>query len=282
MTRFVGQSVPRNEDERLLTGRAQFVDDVHLPGMLHAAFLRSEHAHGRLRGVDCSRALQRPGVVAVFTADDLGDYWEPGPLLVPPPPIEGLVFNHAAQVPLARGKVRTVGEPIAVVVAESRYIAEDALDDIVVDVEPLPAVVDLEAALADGAPRIHEQLPSNVAAHAVQTKGNYDKARAKAHRVIARRFHYDRGVAGALENRAVVAAWDGTNEEMTIWDTTQAPIPIRNGAHASIAGIAGTRHRSVRRRWVRSQDHDVLPGRSRDSVGRTTAGTSGEMGRGPT
>src|SRR5262245_31184548 len=229
MTRHVGQSVRRNEDERLLTGRAQFVDDVHLTGMLHAAFLRSEHAHGRLRGVDLSGARQHPGVVAVYKAPYLGDYWEPGPLLVPPPPIEGLVFNHAAQVPLARDAVRYVGEPIAVVIAESRYIAEDALADIVVDVDPLPAVVDLEAALAKDAPRIHEQLSSNVAAHALQTKGNYEKARAKAHRVIARRFHYDRGVAGALENRAVVAAWDAANEEMTIWDTTQAPIPIRNG-----------------------------------------------------
>ncbi len=229
MERFVGTSVPRNEDERLLSGRAQFVDDVHLPGLLHAAFLRSTHAHGRLRGVDLSRARKRPGVVAAYAAEDLGDYWQPGPLLVPPPPIAGLVFNHAAQVPLARGKVRYVGEPIAVVIAESRYIAEDALDDIDVDIEPLPAVVDLETALSPDAPCIHEQLESNLSAHAVQTKGNYDKARAKAHRVIARRFHYDRGIAGALENRSVVAAWDGTNEEMTIWDTTQAPIPIRNG-----------------------------------------------------
>ena len=244
MERLVGQSVLRNEDERLLTGRAQFVDDVHLPGMLHAAFLRSEHAHARIRGVDLSRARQRAGVVAVYTAADLGDYWEPGPLLVPPPPIEGLVFNHAAQVPLARDRVRYVGEPIAVVVAESRYIAEDALDDIVVDVEPLPAVVDLEAALSPDAARIHEQLPSNVAAHAIQTKGNYEKARAKAHRVISRRFHYDRGIAGALENRAVVAAWDGTNEEMTIWDTTQAPIPIRNGL-ARMLGLPETQVRVI-------------------------------------
>ena len=227
--RLVGQSVRRNEDARLLTGRAQFVDDVRVPGMLHAAFLRSEHAHARLRGVDLARALQRPGVVAAFAADDLGGYWQPGPLLVPPPPIAGLEFHQATQVPLARGKVRHVGEPIAVVIAESRYIAEDALDDIVLDLEPLDAVVDLERALAPDAPRIHEQLPSNRAAHVVQSKGDWEKARRKAHTVIARRFHYDRGVAGAIENRAVVASWDAANEEMTIWDTTQAPIPIRNG-----------------------------------------------------
>ncbi len=229
MPRLVGQSVRRNEDPRLLTGRAQFVDDVHLPGMLHAAFLRSEHAHAVLRDVDLTRARAHPGVIACFSAEDLGDYWQPGPLLVPPPPIEGLVFHAATQVPLAKGKVRYVGEPIAVVIADSRYIAEDALELIDLDLEPLPAVVDLEAALGADAPRIHEQLTSNLAAHVKQAKGDYEKARRKAHRVIARRFHYDRGVAGAIENRAVAAHWDATVEEMTIWDTTQAPIPIRNG-----------------------------------------------------
>ncbi|HEY6220407.1 MAG TPA: xanthine dehydrogenase family protein molybdopterin-binding subunit, partial [Gemmatimonadaceae bacterium] len=230
----VGQPVRRNEDHRLLTGRAQFVDDVHLPGLLHAAFLRSEHAHGRLKSIDLSKARQRTGVIAAFAADDLGDYWAPGPLLVPPPPIEGLEFYHAPQVPLARGKVRYVGEPLAVVIAESRYIAEDALDDIVVDIEPLGAVVDLESAVKSDAPRLHDQLKSNVAAHVVQTKGDYEKAKAKAHRIIRRRFLYDRGVAGAIENRAVVAQWDATAEEMTIWDTTQAPIPIRNGLAAML------------------------------------------------
>src|SRR3954463_3712138 len=161
MERLVGRSVPRNEDERLLTGRAQFVDDVHLPGMLHAAFLRSDHAHARLLGVDLSKARKHPGVIAAYAADDLGGYWAPGPLLVPPPPIAGLTFNHAAQVPLARGKVRYVGEPIAIVIAESRYIAEDALEHIVLDREPLPAVVDLEAGLRSDAARLHENLPSN-------------------------------------------------------------------------------------------------------------------------
>jgi carbon-monoxide dehydrogenase large subunit len=244
VSRLVGSPVRRNEDARLLTGRAQFVDDVHLPGMLHAAFLRSDHAHARLRGVDLSRARNRPGVVAVYAADDLGAYWAPGPLLVPPPPIAGLAFNHAPQVPLARGKVRYVGEPIAVVIAESRYVAEDALADIVLDLEPLPAIVDLEAALERDAPRLHEQFPSNVAAHAIQTKGDYEKAKSKAHRVVRRRFHYDRGVAGAIENRAVVARWDSSSEEMTIWDTTQAPIPIRNGL-AAMLGLGQSQVRVI-------------------------------------
>ena len=242
--RQIGESVRRNEDARLLTGRALFVDDVRLDGMLHVAFLRSQHAHARLLSVDASAARTRPGVVAVYTASDLGDYWRPGPLLVPPPPIAGLVFNTCTQVPLAKDKLRHVGEPIAMVVAESRYVAEDALDDIVVEAEPLPAVVDLEAALAAGTPRVHDQLPSNLAAHAVQRKGDYARARAQAHTVIARRFRYDRGVSAAIENRAVVAQWDPHAEELTVWDTTQAPIPIRNGL-AQLLGLLESQVRVV-------------------------------------
>ena len=242
--RQIGERVRRNEDARLLTGRALFVDDVRLEGMLHVAFLRSQHAHARLVRVDATAARSRPGVVAVYTAADLGDYWRPGPLLVPPPPIAGLVFNACTQVPLARDKLRHVGEPIAMVVAESRYLAEDALDDITVDAEPLPAVVDLENALRDSAPRVHEHLPSNVAAHAIQRKGDYAEAKRRAHRVIKRRFRYDRGASAAIENRAVAAQWDPRAEELTVWDTTQAPIPIRNGL-AQLLGLLQSQVRVV-------------------------------------
>lgn len=230
--RVIGERVRRNEDARLLTGRALFVDDVQLPHMVHAAFLRSPHAHARIRGIELSRARAREGVIAAYAAADLGEYWRPGPLLVPPPPVEGLVFHERTQVPLARDKVRHVGEPVAVVVAASRYIAEDALDDIVVDYEPLPAVVDLERALEPGAPLVHEDVGSNVAAHVVQRKGDYAAARARADVVIRRRIVYDRGTAAAIENRGVVAEWDRRAQRLTVWDTTQAPIPIRNGLAA--------------------------------------------------
>src|SRR6202012_2079888 len=139
--------VKRNEDRKLLTGRALFIDDVELPGLLHAAFLRSQVAHARINSIDVSAALKRPGVVAVYTAEALGPYWRPGPLLVPPPPIPGIVFNERTHVPLAKDTIRCTGEPIAIVVAESRYIAVDALDDIEVELEVLPAVVDIEKAL---------------------------------------------------------------------------------------------------------------------------------------
>ena len=240
----IGERVRRNEDARLLTGRALFVDDVQLDGLLHVAFLRSQHAHARLSSVDASAASSRAGVVAVYTALDLGDYWRPGPLLVPPPPIPGLVFNSCTQVPLAKDKLRHVGEPIAMVVAESRYLAEDALDDMVVEADPLPAAVELEAALGPGAPRVHDQLPSNLAAHVVQRKGDWAAAKARAHAVIKRRFRYDRGASAAIENRAVVAHWDSRAEELTVWDTTQAPIPIRNGL-AQLLGLLESQVRVV-------------------------------------
>src|SRR5947208_15744805 len=145
--RLVGKRVLRNEDARLLTGRALFVDDVLLEGRLHVAFLRSEHAHARIKGIDGAAARRRPGVVAVYTAADLGDYWRPGPLLVPPPPIPGLEFHACTQVPLVKDKARHVGEPIAMVVAESRYVAEDPLADITVEVEPVAGVLDRARAL---------------------------------------------------------------------------------------------------------------------------------------
>src|SRR3954471_14243476 len=99
--RYLNVRVPRNEDARLLTGRARFVDDVQLPGMVHAAFVRSEYAHARIRAVDVSAARERPGVIAVYSAEDLGDYLRPAPLLVPPPPIADLVFNARTHLPLA-------------------------------------------------------------------------------------------------------------------------------------------------------------------------------------
>lgn len=248
-TRQFGRPVKRNEDPRLLTGQALFVDDVHLPGMLHAAFLRSDFAHGTLNGVELGDVLARPGVVAVYTAEDLGEYWQPGPLLVPPPPIAGKVFHERTQVPLAKEKVRHVGEPIAVVVAESRYIAEDALADLYADIDSRDAVVDLETALNADAPRVHDDLESNLCAHVLQEKGDYAAARERAEgdaaaRVIAREFRYDRGVAAALENRGVVAHWESREERMTIWDTTQAPVVIRNGL-AAMLGLSESQVRVI-------------------------------------
>ena len=241
-TRYFGEPVRRIEDNRLLTGQALFVDDVALPGSLYAAFLRSQVAHARIARIDASAALRRTGVVAVYTAKDLGGYWQPGPLLVPPPPIAGITFNQRTQVPLAKEKVRHAGEPIAMVIAESRYIAEDALADITVELEPLPAVVDLEKALAAGSPLVHDDVDSNVAARVRQTKGNYAGAAAAADRIIRCRFRYSHGIASPIETRGVVADWDGRAHRLTVWDSTQAPVFIRNG----LAGMLGLSERQVR------------------------------------
>jgi aerobic carbon-monoxide dehydrogenase large subunit len=241
-TRYLGAPIPRNEDRRLLRGQALFVDDVELPSMLHVAFLRSHTAHARIRRIDVSAALQRPGVVAVYTANDLGDYWRPGPLLVPPPPIAGITFNQRTQVPLAKDKVRHVGEPLAIVLAASRYIAEDALADIEVELEPLPAVVDLEQAVTAASARVHDDVAGNIAAHVRQRKGDYAAAATKADHVIRRRLHYDRGASNPIETRGIVANWDGRANQLTVWDTTQAPVFLRNG----LAGMLGLSERQVR------------------------------------
>ncbi len=241
--KLIGRRITRTEDPRLLTGQALFVDDVDLPNMLHVAFVRSDYAHARLRSIDVSAALKRPGVVAVYTAADMGEAWQPGPPLVSPPPtVEDVIFNSRRQVPLVKDKVRHAGEPIVAVIAESRYIAEDAVEDIFVDLEPLEAVVDIERALDPDSPLVHDDLEANLAAHLAQGKGDYEAARAQADLVVKRRIVIDRGAAAAMENRGIVAYWEKKSQQLTLWDTTQSPIPIRNG----LAGMFGLSEHQVR------------------------------------
>lgn len=241
-TRYLGKPIKRNEDPQLLTGQAQFVDDVDLPEMLHVAFKRSDYAHARIVSVDVEAAKAMPGVIAVYVAEDLGDYWQPSPLLVPPPPAQHVVFNERTAGQLAKDKVRLVGEPIAMVIARSRYLAEDAAETIFVQYEPLDPVMDLEAALAEDSALVHEGVGSNVAAHVIQEKGSYETARAEADVVVSRRMLYDRGASAPMETRGVVAHYDALSQELVVWDSTQAPIPIRNG----LASMLGLSERQVR------------------------------------
>ncbi len=236
--KYFGQPIKRLEDKYLLTGNAKFIDDIEIPGMLHAAFLRSDFAHGYIKTLDVTEARKHPGVVAVYTADDFGDYWKIGPLQVPPPfAIKDAKFNARPLPPIAKGKIRFSGEPLAVVIAESRYIAEDALEDIVLDVEMLPAVCNLEKAWEDTSVLIHEDLPSNIAAHVRQEAGNYDEAKKKADVVIAKRILVEHVAAAAMENRGFVVNWDERNQELTVWATTQSPLTIR-GTMARALGLA--------------------------------------------
>lgn len=240
-TRNFGVRIKRNEDPQLLTGQAQFVDDIHIPGTLHAAFKRSDYAHARIIAIDVETAKSMPGVVAVYTAADLGDFWQPSPLLVPPPPAEHVVFNARTGAQLAKDKVRHVGEAIVMVVAESRYLAEDAVETIVVDYEPLDPVLELEAGLTEQAAAIHENLGHNMAAHVIQRKGDYEAAKAKADLVISRRITYERGISAPMEGRGIVAHYDSLARKLTVWDSTQAPLPIRNG----LAAMFGLSERQV-------------------------------------
>jgi aerobic carbon-monoxide dehydrogenase large subunit len=227
--KYIGQPIKRKEDPRMLSGMGLFIDDIELPGMLHAAFFRSDYAHARINSIDVSAARERPGVVAVYTAEDFGDYWKVGPLQVPPPlAIEGSEFHARPLPPIAKDKVRFSGEPLAVVIAESRYIAEDAFDDIIVDMEPLDVVVDMEKALEPGSALVHDDMESNLSALVKQQVGDFQAACQQADVVIKRRLHIDRGAGAAMENRGFVVSWDEKTQKLAAWATTQAPIPMRN------------------------------------------------------
>jgi aerobic carbon-monoxide dehydrogenase large subunit len=215
MAEYAGPVVRRREDPRLITGTGQFVDDLRIPGCLHVAILRSTHAHARLRGVDGAAARRAPGVIGVFTGRDLGRANAAMPTYAPHPALPIVCGTR----PLAEDRVRFVGEPVAAVVATDRYRAEDALEQIGVDYEPLPAVVDVEAALAPGAPVLHEELGGNLAARWSQRVGDPDGAIEAAEVVVRTRFRLARGGAHPLEPRGLVAEWaDG---HLTLWAAVQ-------------------------------------------------------------
>ena len=232
-TRQFGAPVQRTADPALLRGEGAFIDDIQLPGALHAAFVRSAHARARIRSIDTAAARANPDVVAVYTADDIGALDAPLPMLIPHPCITG---GGKTQRPLARGAVFYVGQCVAMVVAVDRYTAEDACETVAVDYEPLPVELDLERAVADGAPLVHDDIPNNVAAHFIQESGDAEGAFARAEHVTTIRTRLERSAAAPLECRAVAARWERVSGELTVWDSTQAPIAVRGGL-ASVFGI---------------------------------------------
>ena len=184
---YVGASVKRKEDNRLLRGSGRFVGDVQRPGMLHAAILRSSLPHGKLKKIDTGRARKCPGVVAIITFGDLGNV-KPIPMRLAPR--DDLI--RALQKPLASDRVRYVGEPLAVVIAESRYQAEDALELIDVEIDELEAVVDARRAVEKGAPVLHPAVPDNIAGHFVEKTGDVERALANADVVFEEEFYIQR------------------------------------------------------------------------------------------
>ncbi|HTY76258.1 MAG TPA: xanthine dehydrogenase family protein molybdopterin-binding subunit [Candidatus Bathyarchaeia archaeon] len=224
--RYVGAVVRRQEDPRYLTGRGRYVDDIQPPGCLHAAVLRSPHAHARVRAVRTAAARACPGVAAVFAAGDLPELKPIPEAGVAPPPLKarvGFQIRSALQYPLARDRVRYVGEPMALVIAESRYAAEDALERITVDYEPLPAISDVEAGLRPDAPRLHPDWPDNLAVSFTAEIGDTDAAFRGAAVVISERIAVQRYAGMPLETRAVLAVPDSRDGSLTVWDSTQLP-----------------------------------------------------------
>jgi carbon-monoxide dehydrogenase large subunit len=218
----VGRAVPRKEDAHLVTGRTTWTDNQTAPGLLHVAFLRSPMAHARISRVDVSAALSQPGVVAAFVGADLADKLGSLPCVWPVTD-DTVMPSHP---PLAVDEVRHVGDPVAVVVAASRYQAADALDAIEVDYEPLPAVLDMEAALAEGADLVHSDSGTNRCYEWKLANGDYAAAREKADRVVHRRYVNQRLIPMAMEPRAVMAV-PGPSGEVTLTSSTQIPHIVR-------------------------------------------------------
>lgn len=219
----VGTRIKRREDPRLITGRATYTDDIQLPGMLHAAVTRSIYAHAKLNSVDISKAKATPGVVAVFTGAELAGKTGDVPvgldfpgLKIPPHPL------------LAIGKLRYVGEPIAIVVARDRYAARDGADAVEVDADPLDAVVDIEKATEPGAPLLFEEFGDNIGYH---TEGGQvaeaEQALKSADHVVKIRIEQQRVIPLAMEPRATVAQWNSASKELTVWTSTQIPHLLR-------------------------------------------------------
>lgn len=215
---YIGASITRKEDVRFLTGRATFVDDLKFPDTLHASIVRSPHGHARIKGIDASRALAIPGVVAVFTYEDFAALAKPIPVrLYPLPGLEPFL-----QYPLAVDKVRYVGDPVALVVAESRYLAEDAVDAMEVIYEPLPTVMDLQEALRDQIV-LHEGTGTNLAAQYTVSTGDIDAAFRDAEYTRKEQFKVHRHTGNPLETRGLVARYDAPSEELTVWGMTKVP-----------------------------------------------------------
>ena len=223
MTTYTGQSIKRFEDHRLLTGQSSYVDDMTRPGMLHALIIRSPHGHARIRSIDASAALALTGVTAVITAQDIADI----AVLPTRESADADELNPPRHPALAVDKACYAGQPVAIVLAENIYTAEDAVELVNIDYEILPAVIDPREATSDGAPVIHEQFGSNVVLRTVNAGGDLDEAFAGADCVITQRFDVQRVAPAPMEPRGLLAEYDAEADLLTVWDSTQHPHEIR-------------------------------------------------------
>jgi aerobic carbon-monoxide dehydrogenase large subunit len=217
--KFVGDRLLRKEDPRLVQGRGRYVGDIALPGMLHAAIVRSPHAHARIGGIDATRALKVPGVAGVVTYADLGDAAGPLPIVPPHAALRGKNFHL-----LAGDRARFVGEAVAAVVAESRYAAEDARALIEVDWQPLPSVQDPPT---PGPARVHDDVADNVAGRVTLSRGDVTAALAAAPRRARLRLHVGRAGGQPMETRGLVAEYSPATTLLTVWASSQVPHQVR-------------------------------------------------------
>ena len=231
-TRYAGTRVPRVEDTRLLTGHGTFVDDVTRPGMLHACFVRSPFARARINGIDTSAALALPGVHAVFVADDLNpdvkEAWHA---------VAGKDMPDTPRPPLAEGEAKFVGDPVALVVAESRYIAEDAVELVDVDYEPLPAVADFTTAVGSDVV-VHEAYPDNVAFALSGAPPDEETFSSAAH-VVSETIYQQMYVPVPMETRGIVVEWLAASEEVT---DLGVHVKSRTSCARSALACSGCRH----------------------------------------
>ncbi|HSR50043.1 MAG TPA: molybdopterin cofactor-binding domain-containing protein [Acidobacteriota bacterium] len=240
-TRIFGSGIKRREDPRLITGKALYTDDMVLPRTLHMAVVRSPHAHARIKSIDIRAAKDAPGVMAVFTGQDLDCEPVPCAWLVPDADLK--TPDHPA---LAKKRVRYVGDGVAVVLAESRYQAEDAAELVEVEYKPLDAVVDPEKATQEGAPRLYGGVPNNIAFRWVASSGDeeVEKAFEEADVVVSERIVQQRLLPTAMEPRAAMAQYNDASGEMTVWCTSQNP-HIHRHAMGLVLGIPDNKLRVV-------------------------------------
>jgi len=237
--KFIGSPIKRREDPKLVQGLAHYVDDILLPGMLHMAVVRSPFARASFKNIDYSALIDMPDVVAVYTAEELAGK-------VGPVPVAGLVPDARvpAQPVLAESQVKFAGEPVAVVIAKTRYGATDAAALVDVDYDPEYAVVDLEKAIEPGAPRVHEEFDDNVAFNWELVGGDVEKGLAEADVIIKQKIVNGRVAPLALEPRGVIASYDTGEDKLTLWTSTQVPHKVRTHVSEQI-GISENRMRVI-------------------------------------
>ena len=261
MSAPIGLSVKRREDRRFLTGRGRYVDDLRLPDLLHAAIVRSPHAHARILEIDARRAMAQPGMVAVLTIADLPECAAAVPPLVPSPRL-----RPYAQPALAGPKVRYAGEAFAVVVADDVYRATDAAHAVEVRYDVLAAAATVDDALATGAPRVFDEWPDNAAGPSDGAVGDITRGFAEAHVVVEARLHVPRVAAMPIEPRGVLVQPEAPDGRLTIWTSTQVPFAVR----AAVAAALGLAEEQVR---------VIAPSRATPSRARWRWSRSGAVAR---